>query len=230
MRRPLSILGLALALTAFASKARALGDLTAYATSPDGTHTIVGWHYFEYGPTCPAFVGWDVYRRALDGCGAWTRVNPAIVPLAPVPTGNYQISDTPPLPNTMYQYEVRFVDASRHTPGCAGLCGICQVRAHASAPNLSAPVTRARIVDWGWTVALVPCANSCANHYYVTTEEMANELRPYAGTGESFLFWGTEVCGSIEGCALEVAHYQLAPCDITAARSMTWGRLKTIYR
>jgi len=233
MSRLPSILGaLLLLLVLSVSSARAMGDLTVSASSPDGTHMTVTWYFYEYYPNdCPALAGYDVYRRSLNDCPNWTRVNAQIVPLQTGSFQTYQISDTPPLLGTMYEYEVRFVDAARNSVSgtCVGLCGLCSLRARGSAPDLSAPITQGRLQDWGWAVAITPCATGCYSYFFVS-EPKASELRPYVATGETIRFWGREGCGGLEGCGLEVDHYEVAGCDVTPARPASWGQIKTLYR
>ena len=229
MRRPLTILGFALALAGVASSARAMGDLTASATT-NGADVVIGWDYNEYTPGCAEFVGYDVYRRRLDDCNSWTRVNAAMVPRpAGMGYSQHQITDTPPLSNVMYEYRVDFVDALRNPAICAGLCGLCSRYSRASVPALSAPITHGRIEELG-TIAILPCANSCYSPFFIWEPEVADQLRPYAGTGETIRFWGYESCNGFEGCALQVTNWEVAGSDETPARRSTWGQVKTLYR
>ena len=59
---------------------------------------------------------------------------------------------------------------------------------------------------------------------------LVDELRPYAVAGTTLRFFGQAVCGTVEGCALDVDHYEVAPCGPTAVARRTWGRVKANYR
>ena len=141
----------------------------------------------------------------------------------------HQLDDVPPLPNVTYAYRVGFVDVARNVVSCAGICGQCSRLARASAPAISAPITHGRLSDMGWALFITPCATGCYPSFYIEGP-IVDELRPYAVSGEALRFWGTEACGTVEGCALEVDHYQVAGCDATPVRHPTWGQLKAIYR
>src|SRR4249920_3714629 len=157
MSRLLSIAGTTMAsLVLFASAAFSYGDLVSRAVCTDGSTIHVQWSFYEYSPTaCLEWVGYDVYRRSLTDCEAWTRINAE--PFARLAgTHDHQLDDVPPLPNVTYEYRIDFVDAARNVVSCAGICGQCSLLARASAPAISAPITHGRLSDMGWALFITP--------------------------------------------------------------------------
>jgi hypothetical protein len=98
-----------------------------------------------------------------------------------------------------------------------------------SCPALSAPVTRGRLVDWGWTIAVQPCLEGCYAPAYLVAPWPA-ELDAYVGTQAVISLYGDMGCGSVEGCGVMVDHWQVGTCDIVPVAPATWGRVKIRYR
>jgi hypothetical protein len=209
--------------------------LTAGASS-DNTTITFSWSYYEdlQNPVGhPEWIGYDVYRRALPGCGTWTRVNANPYPRTPGISENFSYSEAPPSLQTPFEYHVVLVDAARTELFFSPAECDCGAASHgwASCPPFSAPLSQGTLTDWGWTVAIVtPCAGSCYSGFYVSDPATADQLRPYAGNGEVVKFFGSAACGSVEGCAVALDRYELSTCGVVATRTASWGRLKTIYR
>jgi hypothetical protein len=218
-------------ITCLPAAARA-GQLSVNAGCAEGTHISFTWTFTEdpAHPTGhPEWVGYDVLRRDQSTCGAFVRVS-----AAPYPRGggteSYTYTETPPAPDITYQYEVILVDANRQ-PVVLDPAS-CDCSAHdgwASCPEFSAPLTQGTLLDIGWALLVQPCADGCSPGVYITGPQSL-PLKPYAGTGEVVRFYGQTACGSLEGCALTIDHYELAGCGPTPAARHTWGQVKAIYR
>lgn len=210
------------------------GTLTAYSSCGDGNVVSFHWDYAEWvgHPTeHPEWVGYDVLRRSLNGCSQFVRVNADPFPRVVGESHGHTYTEVAPAAGTTYEYRVILVDAYRKEvflgPGeCECLAGI----GWASCPSFSAPLTQGTLEDWGWALFVTPCPGTCYRSYYFEGP-ITEELRPFAGTTTAFRFYGSGYCGTLEGCAMGVARYEMAGCDaITAAPRTTWGRLKILYR
>jgi hypothetical protein len=208
------------------------GQLSASASCTDGSHISFTWTYTEdpAHPTGhPEWVGYDVLRRDQSTCGAFLRVNAATYPRSGV-TETFTYGETPPSPGTTYQYQVILVDANRQQLFLDPAS--CDCSAHdgwASCPDFSAPLTQGTLSDLGWALLVQPCPDGCSPSVYITGPQSL-PLKPYAGTSEVLRFYGQTACGSIEGCALTIDHYELAGCGPTPVARHTWGQVKAIYR
>jgi hypothetical protein len=212
-----------------ATAAQAQYTLSAYSTCapPDSMYVI----WTTYDPSGspggnPEWVGYDVMRRALPGCGAYTRANAEIIPRVPGMTHTSYFGEVPPETGRMYEYRVIAVDASRQQLFFPGFCSPCDT--YQACPPLSAPVAVGTLVDEQLWLRVIPCPGSCYPAPYFDGA-LADELRPYAGTTTAFQFFGSVACGGIEGCAMQVDNYNVASC-VTSSATSSWGRLKTIYR
>ena len=220
------------ALVAAAPRMSHAGQLSANASCADGSHISFTWTFFEdpSHPTGhPEWVGYDVLRRDQATCGALVRVN--AVPYARSgATETFTYAETPPAPTTTYQYEVILVDASRQQLFLDPAS--CDCSAHdgwASCPEFSGPVTQGTLLDLGWALQVQPCADGCGPSVYITGPQSL-PLERFAGTPQVVRFFGQTACGSIEGCALTLDHYELAACGPTPVARHTWGQVKAIYR
>ncbi|MFI5370896.1 MAG: hypothetical protein ACHQ52_04995 [Candidatus Eisenbacteria bacterium] len=209
------------------------GLLSTSATCPDGQHFVVTWDWSEYSPTppYPEWVGYDILRHVSGSCDPFVRVNPESFPRLAAGQSETFTEPAPALLTT-YEYRVVPVDASHQQVILSSVdCNPpCVQSVWVSCPQGSAPLTFATVVDWGWTVFLQPCTGSCWPSFYVGNSPMALELRAYIGTGQVFEFFGDAACGSVEGCSINVTHYDLAGCGPTPTERPSWGRVKTIYR
>ncbi len=85
------------------------------------------------------------------------------------------------------------------------------------------------LVDWVWTLDLIgACPNDCRPSGYLVGP--LDQLRLYLD-GTVVRVFGTLACGSVEGCAIIVDHFDTLGCDtVVPVRPTTWGRLHAIYR
>jgi hypothetical protein len=209
------------------------GALNASASCVDGSHITFTWSFYEdpFNPTgYPEWVGYDVLRRSVTGCGAFVRLNATPYPRTPGASESFSYTETPPASGTMYDYQVILVDASRQQlfPGPQ----TCDCVAHdgwASCPEFSAAITRGSLIDIGWALYIQPCPDACSQSFTISGPQ-ADALRPYAGTGTVLRFYGQAACGSFEGCSLNLDRFDLGTCAPTPVRRSTWGSVKAIYR
>jgi hypothetical protein len=210
------------------------GALSTYASAASPTQILVRWSWWEDAnqPTGhPEWVGYDLVRRAVATCGAWTRLNPDVIARVPGQSQELSFLDTSPTSATAYEYRVRLVDSNRDelfllSPACGSPCS---PPSFAMCPDLSAPLIEGTVEDWGWAVFVIGCASGCWGGFYISNPE-ANLLRPYAGTGQVVRIYGQSGCGTVEGCGMSLDHFELGGCDATPARRATWGTLKSRYR
>jgi len=213
---------LSLAMLALPASALADGAISGSATCASGAVTV-SWSYFEDAPFGHLeWIGYDIYRRAPDACGDLVRLNAFIIPRS---FGNHSRSwnDTPPESEKLYEYQVLPVDANHHPLPLYGMLGQYFV----SCPMGSAPVAQGTLVDYGWALFVQPCPGNCTGGY---VEYPSEALRSLAGTGTAVRLFGTVYCGTIEGCAIQVDHYDLADCAPVPTLPATWGKLKANYR
>lgn len=226
-----------LVLLGLAQSASATSHLTAQAACNAGGDVVVSWQFCDaYGdpPTDdPQWYGYDIYRRATAPCGERVRITTDAIPHGAGLCDSGSFPDTPPMAGTLYEYEVLPVDAARrpHHPNTLDSMGN-QFVDWASCPQSSAPIVRGVLVDWGWALYIEPCAGTCYGGFYFADPALVAELRPLAGrTDIAVDFFGTAVCGTVEGCALQVDHYQVVQCGgIVPVGHGSWGELKAIYR
>src|SRR5262245_5210286 len=217
----------------FASPASA-GWLGVSATCTDEANFTLRWTWYESDPPAnvPPWVGYDVLRRSLTDCGPFVRVNDTPFPRTVGATHTNTFVEAAPSEETTFQYQVIYVDANRQ-PLSFGFPdrepGYYEV-AWVSCPNLSAPVTEGTLNDLGWALEVVPCPRTCYESFYFDDPDMVAELRPLAGTGRSVRLFGQPYCGTVEGCGIDVASYEVSDCITTPIRSATWGQLKLLYR
>ena len=213
-----------------------LAGALSTSASCGGASISFSWTFYE-DPTHPTghpeWVGYDVTRRSLPQCGGPVVVTAA--PFARVPgiTQSFTYTEWPPTPGTTFEYRVVLVDANRQPvyldPASCDLCGSASVN-WASCPEFSAPLTQGTLLDLGWALLVQPCADGCYQSFYFSGARAA-ELRPYAGTGTVLRLFGSAVCGTVEGCAINIDHYDIASCGgPTPVHRASWGRVKAIYR
>jgi hypothetical protein len=220
-------------IAALAGSSRA-GVLTASATCAGGTGITFSWSFYE-DPALPTghaeWVGYDVRRRSISPCSPFIRVSAHPYPRTPGATENFTYTEVPPISGRTYEYQVVLVDANRQEISPGLLACECYARnGWASCPEFSAPLTQGTLEDWGWALHVQPCPGTCYDAFYFEGPLVA-ELRPYAGTGVPVRLYGSGFCGTVEGCAMNVAYYDfLSPCGSTPALRSSWGRVKAIYR
>ncbi len=234
---PMSLLAtvLAAAIAALAPAFARAGALDVGASAASSTSIRLSWSWWEdpsYPTGHPEWVGYDLYRRASAGCGEWVRLNPDLIARVPGQTQSCSWLDTTPTPATAWTYQVRLVDANRDAvllppPACTS--SPCSPPGYAACPDASAPLVVGAVTDWGWAVQVTGCADGCWGAFYVANPA-ADALRPYAGSGQAVALYGTAQCGTVEGCALQLDHFELAACGSTPVRRSTWGTLKSRYR
>src|SRR5262245_14456395 len=175
----------------------------------------------------PDWVGYDILRRAVPGCDTYETLNGDIIPRVFGTTTHY-FGGIPPSPGTLYEYIVRPVDADHQLVPIPGYCQPCV--SYATCEPLTTPFTIGTMFDAGWAVFVNPCPGACYPYVYVENPQ-ADALRPYAGTNTTLRLFGTAYCGTVEGCALQLEHFDIGPCPgVVPAARQTWGKLKTIYR
>jgi hypothetical protein len=211
------------------------GTMNSWSTSEDGVHITVRWQFYEYDghPVAhPEWVGYDLLRRPVVGCGAWVRINPDAFPRIVGVTHDHTFVDTPPELGTAYEYQVVMVDADRHPVFLdVFACDFCVRESWACAPNFSAPLAEGRLFEEGPAfLRVISCQGSCFPEPYLLADDLS-PLRAHVGTETTLRFYGEVRCGSVEGCSMGLHHYEVAPCDgVVATQAMGWGRLKLIYR
>lgn len=221
-------------LTLLAAGARGVQAqyLSAYSTcsivSPPEDSLYVIWTLYEPFPPSnhPEWVGYDVLRRALPGCNEYVRANDQIIPREVGTTHTVYWGEANPGIGTLFEYRVIPVDANRQELFFPGFCSPCV--AYQVCPPYAAPVTVGTLMDLGWALVVLPCPGFCYPSGNIEGA-LADQLRPYAGTGTAFRFFGDLACGGIEGCGLTVDHWEFTTC-VTPTATRSWGRLKTIYR
>jgi hypothetical protein len=237
MNRPaLSLLVLALAVLVLSSVSRradAFSVLSNSASCATGDQVLVSWVFYNDPASpivLPAWVGYDVLRRSASSCGAFTRINDAPIPRGSGTNQTGEFLDTTPAPGATYQYRLVPV-AANHDPISLPSTEL-SLDAWRGCPETTTTVLRGSVAeDWGWTVALAPCAESCYPRAYIEgPPSLVAELRAFLGTGQAFDFFGGVGCGGVEGCGLTVDSYAPAACGSTPSRTTTWGELKASYR
>lgn len=211
------------------SPAAAQHTLSAYSTCASNDSVYVIWTLYDFNsdPSAhPEWVGYDVLRRAVPACEDFVRVNDESIPRLAGQTHTRYYGEVIPATGTLYEYRVIAVDASHQQVFLPGFCGPCNV--FQECPPFSTPVTIGTVEDWQWAVAIIPCPGTCYPAAYIENP-LADQLRPYAGTGTTFRFFGNVGCGTVEGCSLQPDHWELTTC-VTPTVTRSWGRLKTIYR
>ena len=207
-------------------------NLSAYSTCASTDSSDVIWTASEPpGPNpYPDWVGYDVLRRFPTDCGDWpsfVRVNDEIIPRQVGTTHTFYFGEVVPSTATLYEYWVQPVDVNHQSSyPCCGFCSPYNV--FQLCPPLSAPATIGTLRDdlFLW---MDQCPGSCYPGAYVVEGPIADGLRQYAGTGTTFRFFGSMACGTVEGCALSIDHWEFTTC-VTPVAIRSWGRLKTIYR
>ena len=212
------------------------GGLSTDAAAVSPTQIRVHWLWWEnpdYPTGHPEWVGYDLYRHATGAScgGADERLNAGIIARVPGQDQDVSFLDTTPVPGTAYTYRVSLVDVNRQplyfpSPACESPCS---PPAWAMCPAYSAPMTEGTVEDWGWAVLIRGCAGGCFGSFYISNPA-ADALRPYAGTGQAVRVYGLAGCGSVEGCAMSLDHWELGGCAATPARGSSWGALKSHYR
>jgi hypothetical protein len=200
---------------------------SAFCAAPDSFY--VGWT--TYDPTAdpyayPDWVGYDILRRAVPTCGGYETLNAEVVPRV-FGTHTHYFGGVAPSPGTQYEYIVRPVDLDRQPVSIPGFCQPCV--GYETCTPLTTPFTAGTLIDAGWAVFVMnPCP--CYPAAYVENPQ-ADAIRPYAGTGATLRLFGQAGCGTVEGCALNLEHFEVVPsCEITAASARTWGQVKIRYR
>jgi len=228
-RHLLAIASAALLLLALTAASAAAHPVIFAGTSASSSGSITfSFSHYGYGDPTPApeWTGYDIYRRSLDDCDTWVRLNDQ--PFArQAGDGDYQYSYVDaPSSGHAYQYQVRLVDVNRQEVSVAP-CD-CHLNAFVT-PELTTPISQGRLIDWGWAAGIEPCLGSCLAYAYISP--VPSELVPYVGTATTLRFYGTMGCGSVEGCALELDHFNVSACDVVVpTRRTSWGQVKTIYR
>jgi len=222
---------LLLTLLPVSARASGISYLNADGSCAGDGKVTFHWHYDESGgpADAPDWTGYDVFRRNASTCGDWVRVNADPYPRLAAPH-DYSYIETPPDPSSVWEYEVRMVDASRQQTYVLP-CDCGSRFAWITCSPATTPITKGRLVDWGWTWAITTCLGSCLPAAYIGNYPLPADLAPYVGTSQAIEFFGALGCGSVEGCAIGLDHWQLIPtCDVTPVRSASWGRVKVLYR
>ncbi len=211
------------------------GYLYGHATHSDAATVHYSFTFTEvsgFPSGHPEWVGFDVYRRAIQECLPSVRVNAEPFPRALNQSHSYALDDVPPDAATLYEYRVELVDAQRNPVSVQSWeCDPCASQAWAAVPDQSAPVAIGTLIDGGWTLILNPCSGTCFTALNLENGCCIDELRQYAGTSAIVRLFGQAGCGSIDGCSIAVDHWDLGAC-VTPIPTipMTWGTLKLRYR
>ena len=235
LRIPTLLAATALSFTLLSLAGHSLaGVLSSSASCTDGSNASVQWTFVEdpkHPVDRPDWVGYDLLRRSLSECGPPVRVNDTPFPRVVGTTHGHTFTEPAPSAGTEFEYQIILVDANRQQVSLNGVECDCGGRvSFTSCPELSAPITQGTIEDWGWTLFVSPCGGAgCYGGFYLEGT-WPQELRQYAGTNTVVRFFGRAICGTVEGCALTVDHYELGDCSVTPGAAVSWGRVKTIYR
>ncbi|HKQ58710.1 MAG TPA: hypothetical protein VJY35_12650 [Candidatus Eisenbacteria bacterium] len=199
-------------------------SISAYSTcSPDSAYVV--WQTFDPAHAYPEWAGFDVFRRALPGCDELVRLNQEIIPR--LTEAGYSLAFGEPSTSATAEYRVLPVDASRQTVFIPGFCSPCN--AFVNCPPNSGPITEGTLVELApQFVYVIPCPGTCYPSPYLANG-VPSELVPFIGTPTAFRFFGQVGCGGVEGCVLNIDHWEPATC-VTPTAARTWGQLKTIYR
>jgi hypothetical protein len=167
----------------------------------------------------------------MNPCGTWERVKPTPFPRTMGVSESFTYTEPVPVAGVRYQYFVVEVDANRNQVHVSDVyCEPCV--ASAGCPASAVPMTQGTVADWGRTLVIAPCAGTtCFDSYYAADPEIADQLRPYLGTGAVLRVFGQGGCGSIEGCAVtQIDRIEIVPsCDmVVPARHTTWGQVKVL--
>ena len=211
----------------FPAAAHAGADISASATCNSGSVTL-SWSYMETSPVgLPDWAGYDVYRRAVEPCGPWVRLNADIIPRDFSGNHSRQFVDGSATTTAAYEYEVWPVDQN-HVLVALPQCSECVGTTVASCPSLGAAMAHGTLEDLGWAMLIHACTSSCSPASII--ENNLDALRPYAGTGTALALYGTVACGGVEGCTLTLDHFDVADCGPVPILPGTWGSLKARYR
>lgn len=219
-----------------AASSHASGTLQISPACGDGSQITIDWTWYEYLPTGhPEWIGWDVLRRQVGDCGAYTRLNAESFPRG---EGNqsYSLTDTPPLSNRTYEYRCIPVDAEHREILDLNHFWTNERTAFITCPERSAPVVRGSL-HGDAMIFVDPCQNGCYEPFYLLFSYLdehdpqgAQELRSNVGSGVTFDLYGYAGCGSVEGCGFSVTGFERVACDAVPALPTSWGRLKVLYR
>jgi hypothetical protein len=223
-----------LALTTYPAPVHGTGYLSTSATCDDNGQITLTWSWYENGTPVdrPDWVGYDVQRRSVADCGAFTRVNDTTFPRTVGANHTHTYVEAAPATETTFEYRVIYVDAN-HQPVTMIMPDrdpFSVEQAWVSSPDRSAPATEGLLSDWGWALGVDPCPQTCYQSLYFEDPTMVAELRPLVGTGKSVRLFGRIGCGSVEGCYVTVSRYEVSDCIATPTRRSTWGALKLLYR
>src|SRR5262245_1531051 len=213
-------------LAALAPAAHAQQYVSAYAACSPTDSTYAIWLAGDPDSTAyPNWVGYDVMRRVHPGCDDYVVANAQIIPRVQG-YETFYFQELNPAPGQEVEYRIRPVDSSHQQVFIPGFCAPCD--GYTACPALSVPITVGTLFQAGGFVFVSPCPGTCYPSAYLDPNTAA-ALAPYVGTSTSFNFYGQIGCGGVEGCGLQVDHWQQTTC-VTANKTASWGRLKTIYR
>jgi hypothetical protein len=202
--------------------AQPTGWFFADAQCDNGIHTVTFSGLDPGGH--PEVVGFDVYRSNNSACGTQTRLTDDPLPRASNQSFSFQVVDSNVIDGQLYGYHIVGVDAGRTTtvslytlfplPGASDI-----VYAGCNAPR-----GHGIVVDWGWTLAIDPCPDSCLPFMHL--ESGMEELQPYIGLP-------VQVYGSmgftIEGWGLDLESWSFLTCTV-AIEDTRWSNIKSLFR
>ena len=215
-----------------------VGDFRTQAQC-QGSSIAVTWTYHNDPGGYPQFVAYDVYRQSLPACGDRVRLNADPFPRSPGQTHSHTFVDTSPAAETMYRYDIEFVDQNRMPLPVfhgVGYCDPCVNFAFESCPSFSAPIAHGTLLP-----GFYPTVNACPGTCYGTPgcqgslcpwrlESYPAELQQYVGTGIEVRLYGGWGCELTEGCYLTVTRFDVTPCGVLPVDPASWGKIKSAYK
>jgi hypothetical protein len=181
----------------------------------------------------PEMVGYDIYRSALGSCDQAVRITEIPIPRNASGVIDELIADEQRVPNIMYGYSARPVDATRQPldawdifPGFSAAGQLAYVSCGL------APVYHGTVLGVGWAATVEqPCEASCLTPpaYYI--EQWPPQYDGYLDGSQSVIVFGAVSCepGYFEGCLVYAEEVVPASCTVQAPAT-TWGALKGNYR
>lgn len=195
---------------------------TASGQCNNGTNTI-GFSGLDLGGH-PEIVGFDVYRSNSSLCGPSTRITEDPLPRTVDESFSHEIIDTDITEGELYRYHIVGVDAERTTTMSLYTLFPLPGSSDEVYAGCNAPRSHGTVVDWGWTVAIEPCPDSCLPFSHLETG--MEELQPYLG--ETVLVYGP-MGFTIEGWGLALEDWAILPCTV-AVEDTPWSHVKSLFR
>lgn len=182
-----------------------------------------------YGSGHPELVGFDLYRREADPCGAAIRLTDSPWPRELSSDFTHRLTDAAIVPGRMYEYRVIGVDAGREA-----LSGFDAWYDFGSffttwAGCGSDAVAHGGVRREGGFAYVETCPDACLVPHFTPLESWPAEMEVYFGTGTPLILHADLLCGTVEGCWLRVRSFEVTPCTVSV-ESTHWSQMKSLFR